>query len=141
MSRVYWDTMLFAYILEANPTFGKRTREAYETFVNRGDTICTSVFTLGEILVRPKMVKDDLAYRSIRDFMRGGEIELLPFSAETAEQYSVIRAGTKLKAADAIHAATAILADVSLFLTNDLELKKQKIQGLPFIAGLDGKIF
>ncbi len=141
MSRVYWDTMLFAYILEGNPVFGQPTREAYEKFLHRGDTICTSVFTLGEILVRPKMVKDDETYRSIRRYMRGGEIELLPFTAETAEEYSTVRARTRLKAADAIHAATAILARVDLFVTNDQEIRKQKIPGLPFIAGLDGKIF
>lgn len=141
MSRVYWDTMLFVYILEGNPIFGQRTREAYEAFVRRGDTICTSVFTLGEILVLPKMVKDHAACQSIRNFMRGGEVELLPFTAETAEQYSTVRAETNLKAADAIHAATAILAKVSLFVTNDEGLRKQSIQGLPLIAGLDGRIF
>ena len=141
MSRIYWDTMLFAYILEGSSAFGQPTREAYQTFLDRGDTICTSVFTLGEILVRPRMVKDNEAYRSIRDFMRGGEIELLSFTAETAEEYSTVRAQTRLKAADAIHAASAIQSKVDLFVTNDLEIRKLKIPGLPFIAGLDGKIF
>ncbi len=141
MSRVYWDTMLFAYILEGNPVFGLQTRDAYKAFLDRGDTICTSVFTLGEILVRPKMVKNEAAYSSIRQFMRGGEIELLPFTAETAEQYSSVRAQTRLKAADAIHAATAIVANVNLFVTNDQDIRKQKIPGIPFVAGLDGKIF
>jgi predicted nucleic acid-binding protein len=141
MSLIYWDTMLFAYILEGNPVFGRKTREVYKAFQHRGDTICTSVFTLGEILVRPKMVKDEVAYDSIRQFMRGGEIEMLPFTSETAEQYSAVRAQTKLKAADAIHAATAILAKVHLFVTNDQEIRKQTIPGLPFVAGLDGKIF
>jgi predicted nucleic acid-binding protein len=141
MSRVYWDTMLFAYILEGNPVFGPQTREAYKAFLHRGDTICTSVFTLCEILVRPKMVKDESAYGSIRKFMRGGEIELLPFTAETAEQYSAVRAQTRLKPADAIHAATAILAQVHVFVTNDQDIRKQTIPGLPLIVGLDGKIF
>jgi predicted nucleic acid-binding protein len=87
------------------------------------------------------MVKNDAAYDSIRQFMRGGEIELLPFTAETAEQYSAVRAETRLKAADAIHVATAILASVNLFVTNDRDIRKQTIPGLPLIAGLDGKIF
>lgn len=141
MSRVYWDTMLFAYILEGNPVFGQATREAYEVFLSRGDTICTSVFTLGEILVRPRMVKDETAYDSIRRFMRGGEIELLPFTAETAEQYSYVRAQTGLKAADAIHMSSAIQSRVDLFVTNDQDIRKQKMQGMPLIAGLDGKLF
>ena len=74
--------------------------------------------------------------------MLGGEIELLPFTAETAVQYSAVRAQTRLKAADAIHAATAILAKADLFVTNDQGIRKQAIPcGFPFIAGLDGKIF
>jgi len=141
MSRVYWDTMLFAYVLEGNPDFGQATQEAYLEFLRRGDTICTSVFTLGEILVKPRMVKDTTAFESIRRFMRSGEIELIPFTAEVAEQYSAVRAQTRLKAADAIHAATAIVANVHLFVTNDLDFRKQQIPGLPLIAGLDGKIF
>ncbi|MGA9669124.1 MAG: type II toxin-antitoxin system VapC family toxin [Terracidiphilus sp.] len=141
MSRVYWDTMLFAYILEGNPVFGKQTREAYQALFSRGDTICTSVFTLGEILVRPRMVKDEKAYQAIRSFMRGGDIELVPFTAETAEEYSTVRAQTRLKAADAIHVASAIQSKADLFVTNDLEIRKKRIPGLPFIAGLDGKIF
>ena len=66
MNRIYWDTMLFAYILEGNAVFGKATRQAYEAFLQRGDMICTSVFTLGEVLVRPRMLKDDAACDSIR---------------------------------------------------------------------------
>jgi predicted nucleic acid-binding protein len=141
MSRVYWDTMLFAYILEGNPVFGQRTREAYEAFMSHGDTICTSVFTLGEVLVKPKMIRDGAVCSAIRDFMRGGEIELLPFTADTAEKYSSVRAQTRLKAADAIHAATAIEFKADLFVTNDFEFRKQKVPGLPLVAGLDGKIF
>ena len=141
MNRIYWDTMLFAYILEGNAVFGKATRQAYEAFLQWGDMICTSVFTLGEVLVRPRMLKDDAACDSIRRFMRGGEIELLPFTADTAEHYSSVRAQTRLKAADAIHVASAIHSKVDLFVTNDQEIRKQKIPGLPLIAGLDGKIF
>jgi predicted nucleic acid-binding protein len=141
MSRIYWDTMLFAYILEGNPEFGPATRRAYAAFTSRGDTICTSVFTLGEVLVKPQLAGNLAVYSSIRDFMRSGEIELLPFTAETAEQYSSVCAQTRLKAADAIHAASAILAKAEIFVTNDADLRKQKIPGLRYIVGLDGKLF
>ena len=141
MNRVYWDTMLFAYIFEANPEFGERTREAYEALLLRGDTICTSVFTIGEVLVRPKALKDPSTCSVIRTAMRSGEIELLPFTADIAEEYSNIRATTRLKAADAIHVATAIQAKADIFLTNNFEIQKQKIPGLRLIVGLDGKLF
>ena len=73
--------------------------------------------------------------------MRSGEIELLPFTADIAEEYSNIRATTRLKAADAIHVATAIQAKADIFLTNNFEIQKQKIPGLRLIVGLDGKLF
>jgi predicted nucleic acid-binding protein len=117
--------MLFAYILEGNTDFGPQSRLAYEAFVRRGDTICTSVFTLGEVLAGPKRVKNQMVYDSIRSFMREGEVQLLPFTAETAENYSSIRALTRLKAADAIHAATALDSRVDFFITNDFEIQKQ----------------
>jgi len=141
MSRVYWDTMIFVYILESHPQFGDPVLRAYKNFAKRGDTICTSVFTLGEILVKPKAVGDIGTQNTIRNFMLGGEIELLPFNAETAEQYSSVRSQTNLKAADAIHMATAVQAKVNLFMTNDMEIRKQNLPDLPLIVGLDGQIF
>jgi predicted nucleic acid-binding protein len=90
--------------------------------------------------VKPQQTKNDEICKAIRQFMRGGEIELLPFTAETAEQYSAVRAQVNLKAADAIHAATAVVAKVDLFVTNDSDFKKMRIPGIPFFAGLDGKI-
>lgn len=54
MTRVYWDSMLFIYMLEANPAFGPRVRTILNQIVTRGDTLSTSVFTLGEILTGPR---------------------------------------------------------------------------------------
>jgi predicted nucleic acid-binding protein len=141
MSRVYWDTMIFVYVLESHPEFGDPVLQAYKNLIQRGDTICTSVFTLGEILVKPKAAGDIGVQNAIRDFMLGSEIELLPFDAVTADRYSSVRAGTKLKAADAIHLATAVQARVNLFMTNDQEIRKQVFPDLPLMVGLDGQIF
>ena len=141
MSRVYWDTMVFAYLLEGNADFGPQARAAYEAITNRGDTICTSVFTVGELLVLPKKKGDHRIISAISGFMQSGDIELLPFTINTAEQYSEVRAASRLKAADAIHVATAKLAQVNFFLTNDKEILGQKMRGIPYFVGLDGRIF
>lgn len=141
MSRIYWDTMVFAYLLEGNAEFGPQTRAAYEAITGRGDTICTSVFTLGELLVLPKKRGDQRVISAITGFMQSGQVELLPFTANTAEQYSEVRAASRLKAADAIHVATAQLAQVGFFLTNDREIQKQKMFGIPYFVGLDGRFF
>ncbi len=141
MNRVYWDTMTFVYLLEGHMEFGPQVRTVYESITHGGDKICTSVFTVGELLVRPREKADYNAISLISKFMQSGEIELLPFAFSTAEQYGNVRASARVKPADAIHLSTAILANVKFFLTNDHDLLKLKMPGLPLMVGLDGKIF
>ena len=50
MSLVYWDTMLFIYWLEAHPKHGSQVQRVHRQMSQRGDELCTSVFTMGEIL-------------------------------------------------------------------------------------------
>lgn len=142
MSRVYWDSMLFIYMIEGNVEFGPRVREIYRAMQNRGDTLCTSVFTLGEVLTGPrKLGATDVANR-IRDFfLKGNQVELLSFTAATAERYSEIRAGTSARSADAIHLASAADFGVELFLTHDRSLHKLRIPGIHFTAGLDTNLY
>jgi len=45
MSVVYWDTMLFVYLIEQDPRFSPRVRQLLENIDTRGDTLCTSVLT------------------------------------------------------------------------------------------------
>jgi hypothetical protein len=52
----------------------------------------------------------------------------------------MIRADTRVSQADGIHLATAAASKVDLFITNDGELRKLKIQGIRFFADLDGKL-
>jgi predicted nucleic acid-binding protein len=137
MSRIYWDTMLFAYWMEAHPQYGRRVQEMHRRMEERGDTLCTSAFALGELLVKPyKLKKMDLT-RAIRDFFQSSEIEVLPFDMEAAEIFARIRAEHNVSPADAIHLASAAQARADLFLTNDRRLCSLNIPGIHFIAGLD----
>ena len=137
MSRIYWDTMLFVYWMEGHPQYGRRVQQIHRKMEERGDTLCTSAFVLGELLVKPYKLKKIDLIRSIRDFFQSSEIEVLPFDLEAAEAYSRIRAEHTVSAADAIHLASAVQARVDLFLTNDRQLSRLNIPGIHFIAGLD----
>jgi hypothetical protein len=53
----------------------------------------------------------------------------------------MLRASTSVRSANAIHLATASASGVDLFLTHDKKLQRLSIPGVPFIAGLDGKIW
>jgi len=54
VTRIYWDSVLFIYMLEANPAFGAKVRKILDQIVVRGDFICTSAFSIGEILTGPR---------------------------------------------------------------------------------------
>lgn len=140
MNRLYWDSMLFIYLLEGNPVFGKRVLQLHQAMRRRGDVLCTSVFTLGEVLTGPAKRKDEAGIRGIKQFFAGGTIQILPFSSEAAERYSVIRASTRVTQADAIHLATAAVNGVDLFITNDAKLHSLILPGIRFFADMDGKL-
>jgi predicted nucleic acid-binding protein len=141
MTRVYWDSNLFIYLHEGHAVFGPKVRRIYEAHVARNDALCTSVFSVGEVLTLPLRLKDEAAIRLIRESMLSGEVELLPFTLEMAQRYAEIRAATNLKAADALHLATAIEAKANLIVTNDFQVQKLNVPGKPLTSDLDGKIF
>src|SRR6202161_4923979 len=109
---------------EDHREFGPLVRHIYEGMIARNDTLCTSVFTLGEVLTLPLRLKDEAATAAIRVSMLSGEVELLPFTLAPAERYGQIRALCAVNPADALHLATAIETKVNLFVTNDHSLWK-----------------
>ena len=139
MNRVYWDSMLFIYLLEANPVFGPQVRRLHQEMLRRGDVLCTSIFTVGEVLTGPRRNNDTAGIKGLKTFFASKEVELLPFTIDAADRYSMIRAGTRVSQADGIHLATAA-SGVDLFVTNDEQLRKLVIPGIRFFAGLDGKV-
>lgn len=140
MSRIYWDSMLFIYLLEGNPTFGPKVRGILQEMIQRGDTLCTSVFCIGEVLTGPRQDGSHSGADKVKQFFASGAVEVLPFTPETADRYSMIRATTGVHPPDAIHLATAAIAGADLFLTNDKKLLQIRISGIKFIAGLDGRV-
>lgn len=141
MSLVYWDTMLFIYWLEGHPQFGKQVERIHQRMTQRGDQLCTGVFTVGEILTGPYRRGRINEVQTFHKYFASGKVRLLLFDTEAADRYARIRAQYKVSPADAIHLASASVAQVDLYFTNDANLKKLLIEGIHFIAGLDGGIF
>ena len=141
MSRIYWDSMLFIYLLEGNPEFGPKVREILQEMFERDDTLCTSVFSIGGVLCGPRRAGTESGADRVKKFFASGEVEILPFMPDTADMFSIIRTTTRAHPPDAIHLASAALAETDIFLTNDRDLFGLRIPGIKFIAGLDGRIF
>jgi len=141
VSRIYWDTMLFIYWTEEHPQYADRVAELHSRMMTRGDTLCTSVFTAGEVLCGLYRTGAAEQARQIKEFFNPPNVEMLPFNLETADRYAQIRGKNKVSPADAVHLATAAESQTTLFLTNDDRLKRLVIAGIDFIAGLDVDLF
>ncbi len=140
MTRIYWDSMLFIYMLEANPVFGPKVRRILNQIVSRGQTLSTSVFTIGEILTGPRRRGSLSGVEAVKKYFLSGAIDILPFNEAAADRYSVIRGTTRVSQADAIHLASAAEAGVDVFFTNDGDLRNLSIPGIKLFADLDGKV-
>ena len=140
MSLVYWDTMLFAYLFEGHPEFKPRVAQIANRMEDRGDTLCTSVFTVGEVLAGPSRTQRWDEVSKVRGFFRSAELRLLEFKLSTAEVFAEIRGRAGVSSGDAIHLACAAEARVDLFLTHDKRLAKKIVPGIQFIATLETNI-
>ena len=134
MSRIFWDSMLFAYLLDNHPIFGSRVLEILRRSVERGDTLFSSFLALGEILAGAKKSPDPNKRLAVQQAIPNMGFQFLPFDAGAVAPFSNIRSSTKVKTADAIHLACAASAGVDLFLTGDKQLVKLNIPGIQFIV-------
>jgi predicted nucleic acid-binding protein len=140
MSLVYWDSMVFAYLLEKNPTFFAVAKATYEAMRRRGDTLCTSVITVGEILVGPRKLGSQSGSDRVSSFFASGTVRLLSYDLKTADHFATVRAWTGASSPDAIHLASAAQAQVDVFLTNDRKLRNLTIPGIRLFAGLEPQV-
>ena len=140
MTRVYWGSMLFIYMLEGNPTFGPKVLKILNQMVTRGDILSTSVFSIGEILTGPRKRGSVSGVDAVKKYFLSGVVEILPFTGATADRYSVIRAANRVSQADAIHLASAAEVGADVFFTNDGDLRKLSIPGIRFFGDLDGRV-
>ena len=53
MSRIFWDTNLFIYLLEDRGERARQVTALREWMMERRDELLTSAITLGEVLVKP----------------------------------------------------------------------------------------
>jgi predicted nucleic acid-binding protein len=134
MSRIFWDSMLFAYLLDNHPVYETRVLEILRRSVERGDSLFTSFLALGEIMAGAKKSPDPKKRPAVREAIQIMGFAFLPFDAGAVGPFSDIRATTRVKAADAIHLACAASAGVDLFLTGDKQLVKLNIPGIHFIV-------
>lgn len=141
MSQIYWDSMVFIYLLESHPQFVSKVERILKQIESRGDMLMTSVFTIGEVLTGPRRLGATKLVDAIRSYFDSGRVLFLPFDKKTADRYSILRSTLKVSQADGIHLAAAALAGADMFVTNDRKLWAMQVPGIKFMVDLDGKVF
>jgi predicted nucleic acid-binding protein len=135
MSRVYWDTMLFIYLLEDNKQYASRVEGIYNRMQARGDSLFTSFLSLGEVLAGAGRLPQ--REKELREDFAALKVQLLAFDGGAVETFASLRAVQKLATADSIHLACAASRGIDLFLTGDKRLAKQIVPGIQFISSIE----
>ncbi len=122
---IYLDANCFIYSVEHIEPYCTLLQPIWQ----RGG-IVTSELTLLEVLVKPFQAGDESLQATYRELLDTAEVERLPLTTEVLEQAARLRATTGIKTPDAIHAASSLIRNAALFLSNDKGF--QKIPALSF---------
>ena len=135
MSRIFWDTNLFVYLLEDKGELTEHVVAMRQRMIERGDELITSALTLGEILVRPMEAGNHGLMRRYEQTITANAV-VLPFDARAAPAFAAVRHDRSIQPADAVQLACAAVAGVDMFITNDQRLSRKVVQGIHFIRSL-----
>ena len=136
VSRIFWDTNLFIYLIEERTEHTERVAELRRLMIERGDELLTSALTFGEVLVKPMEIKDKELMQIYEQMIRSNTT-IVPFDLHAAPKFAEIRQDRSIKAPDAIQLACASAANSDLFITNDNRLSRKNIPGIQFIQSLE----
>jgi predicted nucleic acid-binding protein len=136
MSKVFFDTNLFIYLLEDYEPFSSMVDATWRRMIQRRDYLVTSAMTLGELLVKPSKLGQVSLIESYDRAIRS-RAQIVVFDPAVAWRYASLRATHNLRNAEAIQLACAAHFGVDLFITNDKQLHKLDIPGIGFIAPLE----
>ena len=135
MSRIFWDTNLFIYLIEDYGDLSERVVRVRKRMIERNDELYTSALTLGEILVKPSEAGDEVLCRRYEAALRQAAT-IIPLDVEAARFYATICKDRTIRPPDAVQLACAAQARADLFITNDERLSVKSIPRIQFISSL-----
>ncbi|HTP95154.1 MAG TPA: type II toxin-antitoxin system VapC family toxin [Burkholderiales bacterium] len=136
MSKVFFDTNLFIYLLEDYGNLSKRVESLWQNMTVRKDALYTSTFTLAEVLVKPTG-SGDVTGMTRFERLLAAAATLIAFDEKAARMYATIRQDRSISPPDAIQLACAAAVGMDLFITNDQRLSRKVVPGIHFITSLD----
>jgi predicted nucleic acid-binding protein len=122
-SRVYVDTNIWIYYVEAAPAMVKKARAFFVAVEAAGAQLITNEIAIAECLYKPSKDGNAAALDAYDRLFDSGEIEVSPLSGKLARTAAVHGGQLGLKLIDAIHYFSALEWGCDYFFTSDAHFK------------------
>jgi predicted nucleic acid-binding protein len=129
---VYLDANPIIYTVEKHPVYGPLLQPLWQAAQARTIEVVTSELALMETLVAPLKSGNIALEHAYEQALLGTDMRMLPITQSILREAARLRATTKLKTPDALHAATAQQVGCVLFVTNDAGFRG--IASLPLVV-------
>jgi predicted nucleic acid-binding protein len=123
--------MALIYTVERYPAYFPLLEPLWRTAHTGTIEIVSSELTLMEALVGSLKSGNTTLERAFEQALLGTDMRLLPITQAILREAARLRATTKLRTPDALHAATAQQAGCVLFVTNDVGFRG--VASLPLV--------
>jgi predicted nucleic acid-binding protein len=128
---VYLDANPIIYTVEKHPVYGPLLQPLWQAAQTKTIEVISSELALMETLVVPLKTGNTTLERQYEQALLGTDMRLIPITQAILREAARLRATTKLRTPDALHAATAQQAGCVLFVTNDAGFRG--IASLPLV--------
>ncbi len=129
---VYLDASAFIYSVELIEPYRALLEPVWQQAQAGQFSVVSSELVVLETLVRPLREGDSFLESLFRSLFEANEVRLIAATRSLWEEAARLRAETGLKTPDALHAASALQAECTLFVTNDGDFRR--VQGLPVVV-------
>ena len=121
---VYLDASGFIYSVERIQPYSDLLEPMWRQAQAGQFSIVSSDLVILETLVKPLREGDTIVEMLFRALFDAKEVRLIPTTRPLWEEAARLRAETGLKTPDALHAAAALHAECTLFVTNDNDFRR-----------------
>lgn len=128
---VYLDANPIIYTVEKHPVYGPLLQLIWLAAQAKTIEVVSSDLALMETLILPLKNGNKTLEQAYERALLGTELRLLPITQTILRRAAQLRATTKLKTPDALHAATALETGCVLFVSNDAGFRG--VAGLPLV--------
>ena len=129
---IYLDAAAFIYSVERIEPYRTLLDPVWRQARSGQFTVVSSELVVLETLVKPLRDGNRVLEGLFRSLLDSNEVRLVSATLSLWEQAAAIRAATRLKTPDSLHAASAIHAECNLFITNDTDFRR--VPDLPVVV-------